>query len=408
LKTLDKAKLKEKALEKLREEIRIMAKLDHPNIIRLHEVFEDTKKIHLVVELCTGGELLDRLHKQQGHHYNEKIACTYIKQMLSAVNYCHENNIAHRDLKLENFLFENELADGQLKLIDFGLSQHFDKNQLINNPVGTPYYVAPEVLNGAYDNRCDIWSLGVIAFMLLSGTPPFYGKNDVETLRAVKIGKVTFDAKLFNGVSSAAKDFITNCLTKNVAKRPNAKTLLQHEWFRILQDSEGGPMTPSLNVLMRLRHFEKRSGLTKICMGVLAHTLSTDQITNLRKQFQLLDKDNTGEISIKDLKHILEKQGSISAANMEHMFDDVDDVLSQHKVKYHEFLAATLSRQNITENNMKVAFEKLSNHGDTITFEHLRDLLGKEATDKEIEDMMIEANVNPHSNGISYSSVSIA
>lgn len=399
LKSLDKTKLKSSAVDKLREEIRIMAKLDHPNIIRLHEVFEDAKKIHLVVELCTGGELLDRLHKQEGHHYTEKVACGYIRQMLSALNYCHENNIAHRDLKLENFLFESEQPDAQLKLIDFGLSQHFEKNELILNPVGTPYYVAPEVLNGAYDNRCDIWSLGVITYMLISGTPPFYGKNDVETLRAVKVGKLVFDEKLFKPVSLLAKDFISSCLTKNVAKRPNAKSLLQHDWFKILNNDIA---SPSLNVLVRLKAFDKKSSLAKICMEVIAHTLNTEQISALRRQFQLLDKGNTGEVTIADLKTILSKQGAISAANMEHMFTPDDDE-NTNKIKYHEFLAATLSRQNLTENNLKVAFDKISNHGNKITSDDLKNLLGKEASDEEIMSMMKEANLNSHEEGISYS-----
>lgn len=326
--------------------------------------------------------------------------------MLSAINYCHENKIAHRDLKLENFLFESELPTSQLKLIDFGLSQLFEKNELITNPVGTPYYVAPEVLNGAYDNRCDIWSIGVIAFMLISGTPPFYGKTDVETLRAVKIGKFTFEPKLFGNVSAMAKDFISNCLTKAVSKRPTANVLLQHAWFHILNKDTELP-TPSLNILVRLQHFEKRSSLTKICMGVIAHTLSAEQITSLREQFQLLDIKNTGEVCISDLKAVLELQGAISAANMEHMFDDIDASMAGNKVKYHEFIAATLSRQSITENNMKVAFEKLSHHRETITLNDLKDMLGKDATEKEIEEMMAEVNVDPKSSGISYSAVRV-
>jgi calcium-dependent protein kinase len=139
--------------------------------------------------------LLDRLHSQSGHHYNERVACGYVHTMVSAIRYLHENHVVHRDLKLENFLFESEEEDSQMKLIDFGLSQYFQKNDIIVSPVGTPYYVAPEVLSGAYNNKCDVWSIGVIAYMLLSGTPPFYGRDDLGTLRSVKEGKVTFDDK---------------------------------------------------------------------------------------------------------------------------------------------------------------------------------------------------------------------
>ena len=113
---------------------------------------------------------------------------------LCLLGLCYEYNIS--DLKLENFLFESTDDDSQMKLIDFGLSQFFEENEIIVSPVGTPYYVAPEVLSGAYTNKCDVWSIGVIAFMLLSGTPPFYGKDDLGTLRSVRAGRLVFEVVL--------------------------------------------------------------------------------------------------------------------------------------------------------------------------------------------------------------------
>jgi len=398
LKTLEKAKLKSDALKGLRQEIRIMAQVDHPHIIRLHECFEDKKCIRLVLELCRGGELLDRLHAQSGHHYTERVACGYVHTMLSAIRYLHEHSIVHRDLKLENFLFEDTNDDSQMKLIDFGLSQFFQENEVIVSPVGTPYYVAPEVLSGAYTNKCDVWSIGVIAYMLLSGTPPFYGKDDLGTLRSVREGRVVFDDKCFKGISMAAKNFIASCLTKNVEKRPDARTLLEHDWFHMLD--EDAP-SPSLNICARLVNFEKRTALTKLCMEVVAHTLNAEQINNLRVQFKVLDKDNSGEILYSDLKYVLQRQGQISSVNMKQIFDH-DHYTGATKIKYHQFLAATLSRQAITENNMRVAFEKLSKHHDCITFEDIKDLLGKDATDEEIRQMMLEANLDPDNSSISY------
>eukprot|EP00602_Paraphysomonas_sp_CaronLab_P001901 CAMPEP_0185020290 /NCGR_PEP_ID=MMETSP1103-20130426/2889_1 /TAXON_ID=36769 /ORGANISM="Paraphysomonas bandaiensis, Strain Caron Lab Isolate" /LENGTH=564 /DNA_ID=CAMNT_0027551099 /DNA_START=338 /DNA_END=2032 /DNA_ORIENTATION=- len=398
LKTLDKSKLKADALNNLRQEIRIMAQVDHPHIIRLHECFEDKKCIRLVLELCTGGELLDRLHAQSGHHYTERVACGYVQTMLSAIRYLHEHNIVHRDLKLENFLFESTDDDSQMKLIDFGLSQFFEENEIIVSPVGTPYYVAPEVLSGAYTNKCDVWSIGVIAFMLLSGTPPFYGKDDLGTLRSVRAGRLVFEDKYFKNISMTAKNFISSCLTKNVEKRPDARTLLGHDWFRMLQVDMP---SPSLNVCARLVSFEKRTALTKLCMEVVAHTLSSEQINNLRTQFKMLDTDNTGEVSYTDLMHVLKRQGKVSTANMEQIFGSTS-FSDSTKLKYHQFLAATLSRQAITENNMRVAFEKLSKHHECITFEDIKDLLGKEATDEEIRNMMREVNVDPDNSTISY------
>lgn len=398
--------MKKDALENLRQEIRIMAQLDHPHIIRLHECFEDKKCIRLILELCTGGELLDRLHAQPAHKYNEQVACGYIHTMLTAISYLHEHNIVHRDLKLENFLFESPSQDSQMKLIDFGLSQYFTENEIIVSPVGTPYYVAPEVLTGAYNNKCDVWSIGVIAFMLLSGTPPFYGKDDIGTLKSVKEGKLQFDEKYFKSVSHTAKNFIQTCLTKKVSSRPTAKALLSHEWFQSLHQQQS-EQNPSLNVLTRLVLFNKKSELTKLCMEVVAHTLSTTQIESLRTQFKLLDKNNSGEILYSDLKNVLQRQSGISAANLEVMFGSGNDVDgNQTKIKYHEFLAATLSRQNITENNMRVAFDKLSNCHEYITVGDIKDLLGKDGTDDEIRKMLVEVNIDPDNARISYENVS--
>jgi calcium-dependent protein kinase len=170
LKTLNKYRIKPEKLKQLREEINIMSTLDHPNIVRLHEYFETRNEIKLIMELCEGGELLDRLHSQKGHHYNESVARKYIRTMCGAISYCHKQHIVHRDLKLENFLFETKESDSLVKLIDFGLSQHFNEDEKLSRAVGTPYYVAPEVLNGCYDEKCDVWSIGVITYMVKSIT----------------------------------------------------------------------------------------------------------------------------------------------------------------------------------------------------------------------------------------------
>jgi calcium-dependent protein kinase len=216
VKSLTKKNIKREKYEQLKTEIRIMQSLDHPHILRLHECFETDNYIYLVTELCKGGELLDRLQRQRSHHYNERMAMELIFTILSAIKYCHAHKIVHRDLKLENFLAESEAHDSPIKLIDFGLSQHFEgaEGEKMHKAVGTPYYVAPEVLSNNYDAKCDVWSIGVITYMLLSGIPPFNGSNNRELLDKVKIAKWKFDERLFRNVSKDAKDFITKCLTK--------------------------------------------------------------------------------------------------------------------------------------------------------------------------------------------------
>jgi calcium-dependent protein kinase len=171
-----------------------MMEIDHPNVIKLYEVFEDSRYIYLIMEECSGGELFERILKRitEKNPYCEKDAAMIFRQIMSAVCHCHSSKICHRDLKPENLLFLNSSNDS-LKVIDFGLSRIFDeKNHQMNTKVGTAYYVSPEILQGNYDEKCDIWSSGVILFILLSGEPPFFGENDNEIFRKISKKKFSF------------------------------------------------------------------------------------------------------------------------------------------------------------------------------------------------------------------------
>jgi len=390
-KILNKKHIKKEKLDQLREEIQIMSQLDHPNILRLHEYFENNDAIYLVMERCLGGELLDRLHEQKGHHYSEIVACKYINTMVRAINYCHSHKIVHRDLKLENFLFESKSIDSELKLIDFGLSQHFEPNVLLHKSVGTPYYVSPEVLAGNYDAKCDVWSIGVIAYMLLSGTPPFYGKDDNETLQSVKIGKWKFHESLFKPISNHAKDFIRCCLTRNPLKRMSSSQLLEHPWFNLLTVPQP-EKSISLDVISRLRGFEKRSGFVKLCMEVLAYTLHAEQISELRKEFIKFDIKQSGEITYEDFKNILIATTKLNEKDLNMIINNID-IGHTGVIHYHEFIAATLSRRMITDDNARVAFEKISKHREYITADDIKDLMGVDANTEDIELMLEEASL---------------
>eukprot|EP01041_Mallomonas_annulata_P004568 gene4568-9079_t len=397
LKTLDKRKVKPANLSTLKLEIRFMAQLDHPNIVRLHECFETQHEIYLVMELCTGGELLDRLQNQPEHYYTEHVACKLVHTILGAVRFCHERHIVHRDLKLENFLFENESPDSELKLIDFGLSQHFEPDQVLKNPVGTPYYVAPEVLKGAYDASCDIWSIGVVAYMLLSGSPPFFGNNDQETLVAVKRGRYVFHTHLFEDVSDNAKDFIASCLQMKPSLRPTAEQAQHHPWFASLS---AAPAPVSLDILGRLRAFQKKSTLSRLCLEAVAHTLSTEQIKDLRQEFVKYDKEESGYISFDNLRQILQEYEGLYIEEIGFIFTGIDLEHTGH-INYHEFIAATITKNHLKEENMKLAFEKMSNHHEFITAADIRDLLGRDSTDEEVDQMLRDMNFTPTSQ-ISY------
>mmetsp|Transcript_22324 Transcript_22324/g.25383 ORF Transcript_22324/g.25383 Transcript_22324/m.25383 type:complete len:412 (-) Transcript_22324:1774-3009(-) len=244
LKCLQLSKLKQspEAAQQLFDEIQIMCELEHPNIIRLQEVYESEDDIYLVEELCTGGELFDKLDEQPDYHYTEEKCADLIAKMLKALNYLHSQGIVHRDLKLENFLFSDQTEESNLKMIDFGLSKHFQFGEVHHEAVGTPYTVAPEVIKGSYDERCDIWAIGVIAYLLLSGDPPFGGCGGPETLiqvrRNILSGAFRFEpSEIWDYVSEEAKEFIMTLLQVEPSERPTAKEILRtspwlHKWHQ--------------------------------------------------------------------------------------------------------------------------------------------------------------------------------
>ena len=200
--------------EKFMLEINILSKMDHPNIIKLYEVFEDKRYVYLVMEECTGGELFDKIIErlQNDSIFTEKEAAKIFKQMMMSIAYCHKEGICHRDLKPENLLLLNKKDDTNIKVIDFGLSNIFIDKQgkeiKMTSKVGTAYYVSPEVLSGNYDKSCDVWSAGVILYILLCGDPPFNGANDNEIYKKIKTKKFGYTNPLWSNISDEAKDLI--------------------------------------------------------------------------------------------------------------------------------------------------------------------------------------------------------
>lgn len=230
-------------LKILREEVMLLKEVSHPNIIDLIDVFEDEENLHLVTGMCTGGELFDRIQarrnsdspEHESGSFSEREAAVIVKQMLAAIAYCHdEKNIVHRDLKPENFLFETDAPGAAVKVIDFGYATRHvtGKNKPMTAEVGTPLYMAPEVMNKKYDRACDVWSIGVIAYTLLAGYPPFNGKNEKEIYEEVKEGKFRFSSPRWDDISVSAKDFICKVLKKDPKLRISAAEAHKHDWIK--------------------------------------------------------------------------------------------------------------------------------------------------------------------------------
>jgi len=227
---IDKLAMDEVERVRLKYEIDILKNLTHPNIVRLYEVYESKSSIYLVTELCDGRELFDEISDRD--KLREIEAAHVLKQLLQAIAYCHGQQIAHRDLKPENILIDVK-NKGAIKVIDFGTSHHYeDSEHTMHQQYGTPYYIAPEVLVGTYTEKCDMWSIGVILYIMLSGRPPFNAPSENEIMRKVKRGTWDFKGEVWESISPEAKDLIEKLMEKDVGKRIDAVTALAHPWIK--------------------------------------------------------------------------------------------------------------------------------------------------------------------------------
>jgi calcium/calmodulin-dependent protein kinase I len=227
VKIIEKKGLKEKDMEVLRREVAIMQKLAHPGIVQLIEVFDEAETVSLVLELVRGGELFDKIVERG--FYSERDAAELIRQILTAVEYMHAHGVTHRDLKPENLLCSGEKNE-KIKIADFGLSKEGDT---LSTSCGSPGYVAPEILLGEeYDNSVDVWSVGVIAYVLLCGYPPFFSDNPGELCQQIISVKYDFPDAEWADISDNAKNFIKQILVQNPSQRMTATECLNHAWIK--------------------------------------------------------------------------------------------------------------------------------------------------------------------------------
>jgi len=381
LKAIDRSNIADAT--RFEEEIKIQQSLSHPNIVRLFEVFNDFKKVYLVMELCTGGELFDRIveaaMKHRGTALQETDAARYMRQIMRAIHYLHGQCFVHRDIKPENFLLEHKGDDAEIKVIDFGLARRYKpgSGEFMRTKVGTPFYVAPQVLQGKYTEKCDIWSTGVILYVLLCGYPPFTGERDLDILRAVKRGKWSFRSPDWDKSSHLVKDLITQMMTFEADKRPDAGDVLRHEWFESNRatTAELGTLIDA-DLANKLRAFREGSRMRKIALTIIATQLGNQDLKLLRNTFEAMDANHDGTLTAAEIK------AGMLAHKVE-IPDDLEELIQRLDtdgsggIDYHEFIAATMTRANyMREDVLWGAFRAFDIDGDgVITQEEVRQVL---------------------------------
>ncbi|KAH7661924.1 Non-specific serine/threonine protein kinase protein [Dioscorea alata] len=378
-KSISKRKLRTSIdVEDVRREVAILSSLpDHPNIVRLRAAFEDADAVHLVMDLCEGGELFDRLLARG--HYSESAAAAVIRTVAEVVRTCHENHVMHRDLKPENFLYANRKESSPLKVIDFGLSVFFQPGERFSEIVGSPYYMAPEVLKRNYGPEADVWSAGVILYILLSGVPPFWAETEQGVARAIVRGVIDFEQDPWPHVSKSAKNLVRLMLEPDPKRRLTAKQVLEHPWI------EHAKKAPNVSlgdiVRARLKQFSMMNRLKKKALRVIAEHLSIEEVEVIRDMFRLMDTNSDGMVTFEELKAGLQKVGSKLTEIEMKMLMEAADIDGNGVLDYGEFVAITVHLQQIeNDEHLRRAFLFFDKNGSGyIEIDELKDALSDDS-----------------------------
>lgn len=355
-KTIAKRKLVNKEdIEDVRREVQIMHHLTgQPNIVELKGAYEDKHSVHLVMELCAGGELFDRIIAKG--HYTERAAASLLRTIVQIVHTCHSMGVVHRDLKPENFLLLNKDENSPLKATDFGLSVFFKQGEVFRDIVGSAYYIAPEVLKRKYGPEVDIWSVGVMLYILLCGVPPFWAESEHGIFNSILRGHIDFSSDPWPSISAGAKDLVRKMLNSDPKQRLTAFQVLNHPWIKEDGDAPDVPLDNA--VLDRLTKFRAMNKFKKVALRVIAGCLSEEEIMGLKEMFKSMDTDNSGTITFEELKQGLSKQGTkLSEYEVKQLMEAADSD-GNGTIDYDEFITATMHMNRMDrEEHLYTAFQ---------------------------------------------------
>jgi calcium-dependent protein kinase len=307
IKTLKKDFLNPHNLKSLEEEVSILRTLDHPNIVKYFETYEDEFYIHIVMEYIPGDNLFKVITNRKLNHFCERDAAELMQCLFKAVLFLHKNKIVHRDIKPENILFSLPGKYESLKLIDFGLSVTAIKGK-DKYRVGSPYYMAPEMLNGSYTVETDTWSIGVILYVMMTGVQPFQGSNQEEVFS--KITKGVYDVEILEKqrCSVEVKDLIKKLLVLDSRRRLSLEAALEHPWIIVHQNNN---IKTSIDdtIIDSIRGFATNNPLQKEILFYLAKISNEKEVVKLKQAFMEIDTDNTGTIEFEEVVNVFKKLG---------------------------------------------------------------------------------------------------
>ncbi|KAK8460126.1 hypothetical protein SEVIR_2G282400v4 [Setaria viridis] len=354
----------------VRREVEItrrMSELGAGRVARLREACEDDDGVHLVMELCEGGELFDRIFERE--HYSERAAAKLARTIVEVVQLCHENGVMHRDLKPENFLFVNKSEDSPLKAIDFGLSVYFKPGDRFTEVVGSGCYMAPEVLKRNYGPEIDVWSAGVILHILLCGFPPFWGDSDEKIAQSILRGGINLQRDPWPKVSQNAKDLVKKMLDPDPRTRLTAKQVLEHPWLK--NADKASNVSLGEVVRAKLKQFSSMNKFKKKALGV-------EEIDKYTQMFNTMDKDNDGNLSLEELKEGFRINGHPVPEEEIKMLLEAGDIHGNGTLECEEFVTVLLHIKKMNNDEyLPKAFKFFDKDGNGfIEMEELMEALG--------------------------------
>ncbi|CAG9316574.1 CDPK1_18 [Blepharisma stoltei] len=358
LKEYIKAKTSKKTLEQVLESIETLYGIDHPNVVKITEVIESDESLNIIAELCTGGELTAKISKNKS--FSEKDAAKTFKDIMLAISCCHANGIVHRNISTKTILYQNQESNSEIKLVDFSLSKKMKHKHALKEPIGSVQYMAPEVFDKEYNEKCDIWSAGVVLYIMLVGRPPFGGHKVNDIVASIKEGKLHLDKSHCQHLSGEAKDLLKKMLSVDPEARLSAQQVLEHQWIKSYNNDTISSIPLTEEVFAHLIRHHSESKLSDALFSFVATQISDsaeDKI--LEEQFKAMDKNGDGRLTLEEIESGLKLLSPGTNVDPKKLFSEIDRDHSGF-VGYTEFMMASRNwKKTVQKEELEKVFQSL-------------------------------------------------